>query len=330
MQTLAEELDIEPAAQVRSGLLEPILVRMPSGRVGSTLVMQLLGSSPDIFFDKVYPFEDRCLANLLYYLSPLRAPLPPRTTWWTEAPDRVVWIDPAEFGFDPQGQPLNYENLGVDRADVHLGAVRGVWQAFSAAAERASGRPLRYYAEKYSGYAEVLVEAGIPFRVLDIVRDPRDIWASIQAFDAKRGYYGFGRREGQSDEDYLRAYARSIRLRLDELAAPVPGLPAVLLRYEDLIADLAGETHRVGRWLGLPLDPGVVDVNLDSLRHHLTTETAADSVGRWRRDLAPAVVDFLESELGAHLDRLGYLRAGGTPKEPEQPVGAGPADGHSR
>lgn len=297
------------AARAQPGLLEPILVRMLFGRVGSTLVMQVLATAPEISFDREYPFEHRCLANLLHYLDPLRSETAARTGWWLEESERVLWIEPSAWGFEVAGQPLNYPNLGVDRAEVHLGAVRGVWQAYSDAARRASPAPLRYYAEKYSGYAEVLIQAGIPFRVLDIVRDPRDVWASIQAFDAKRGYYGFGRREGQSDEEYLRGYTTAVGLRLEEMAQPLAGVPALRIRYEDLIADLPGETGRLAGWLGLALDPDQVAANRPAMAHHLTSDSVGDSVGRWRREITAEAAAYLEAELAGHLDRLGYPRS---------------------
>ena len=39
----------------------PLLLRS-FGRTGTTVVMQLLGTSPNVLFDRVYPFEHRLLA----------------------------------------------------------------------------------------------------------------------------------------------------------------------------------------------------------------------------------------------------------------------------
>ena len=44
--------------------LKPLLIQS-MGRSGTTLLMQLIGTSPQILFDRVYPFEVRYLTYLL-------------------------------------------------------------------------------------------------------------------------------------------------------------------------------------------------------------------------------------------------------------------------
>jgi hypothetical protein len=289
-------------------MLEPVLVRGLWGRVGSTLLMQLLGTSPDVSFDRAYPFENRCLGNLLHYLAPLQGQPASPAGWWMDDPDRLWWVDPASFGFEVRGLPLAYDHLGVDRSTLHQLAVRGAWQAYTSAVVRSGESSPRYYAEKYAGYAEVLTRAGVPMRMINLVRDPRDVWASVLAFDAKRGFYGFGRRDDQPHDAYRASFVRAVRRRLDEMILPSPDNPLITVRYEDLVTDLPGEAERLGAWLGLELDPSVVEANLPSLRHHMTASTAVESIGRWRHDLSPDDCDLLERELGSHLDRLGYQR----------------------
>ena len=50
---------------------------------------------------------------------------------------------------------------------------------------------------------DLVLDAGIPVRAIDLVRDPRDIFTSILDFDERRGFFGFGRQPGQSDLDYV-------------------------------------------------------------------------------------------------------------------------------
>ncbi len=276
------------------------------GRVGSTLLMQLLATSDEIVFDRSYPFENRCLANLLHYLAPLAGPPPVPNGWWMDDPDRLWWVDPNSFGFEVTGEPLSYANLGVDRELLHHRAVHGAWRAYS----EAVGVPGRYYAEKYGGRSEDLDAAGIGYRTVDLVRDPRDVWASVLAFDAKRGYFGFGRRAEQTEQAYLESFADSLQRRFDQMAVVATGTPTMTVRYEDLVADLPAEGRRLGSWLGVALDERVVETEQASYRHHMTTESVADSVGRWRRDLPAAHVGLIEDRLGGHLDRFGYERLG--------------------
>ena len=51
--------------------LNPLLILDLGGRSGSTLLMQLLGTSPQIAFDRVYPSEVRYLTYLLRWAKML-------------------------------------------------------------------------------------------------------------------------------------------------------------------------------------------------------------------------------------------------------------------
>lgn len=283
-------------------LLEPVLVRGLWGRTGSTLLMQLLATSDEIAFDRVYPFEHRVLANLLHYAAPLAGPVRLPSGSWMADTERLWWMDPAAFQFTVSGDPLPYPDLAVDRADLHRRAVRALWQAYSASA----GGPARFYAEKYGAYAEVLSDAGLPVRYVDLVRDPRDVWASIRSFDAQRGFYGFGRSPGQSEAEFLDAYLSSVRRRLDRMAADADRTNTLLVRYEDLVGDLAGEAARLEGWLGVHLDPAAVESGRDAFRHHMTTDSPESSVQRWRQDLSAPEIAAVDAVLGEHLARLRY------------------------
>lgn len=304
----ARHLSGDVATGTEASILEPVLVRGVWGRVGGTLLMQLLGTSAEIAFDRNYPCENRCLSNLLRYLEPLKGRAESPTGWWMDDPDRLWWVDPASFGFDVSGFPLGYANLGVDRDELHKGAVLAVWQAFSKAAKQPDERLPRYYAEKYGGYADVLSTVGMPHRMIDLVRDPRDVWASVLAFDSKRGYYGFGRQDEQSEDAYLASWLQAMRRRLDEMARPLPGTPVTTVRYEDLVGDLATVAARLSGWLDVELDPVLAVANRDELGYHRTAANDDESIGRWHQDLSAAVSDRIEGELGSHLDQLGYAR----------------------
>jgi Sulfotransferase family len=289
-------------------LLEPVFVRLQWGRVGSTLLMQLLATSPEISFDRVYPFENLCLSSLIQYLEPLNRPVEAPKGAWIDDPDRIWWAAPESFGFQISGAPLGYAGLEIDRAAFRLEALRAIWQAYSDSAPWPGGSRPRFYAEKYGGGAEVLSEAGISYRLIDMVRDPRDVWCSVLAFDSKRGYYGFGRHEGQSEEEYLSSFLRAVKRRMDAMAASSPDVPRIVVRYEDLMSDLAEVAGRVGRWLEVRLDPRAALLASQNYSHHKTSDRGSDSVDRWRQELPPEVNERIVDELAEHLDRYGYPR----------------------
>ncbi len=290
------------------GPIEPIFVRMRWGRVGSTLAMQLLATDPAIAFVRTPPFEERRAAGLLWHARAIASAQPTPPAAWMDDPGHLWWIDPAAFHSHTAGDPLHHGPHGVLRAQLHRDAVAGLWQAFGKA-ERTERPGSRFYAEKYGGFGEDLAAAGVPVRFVDLVRDPRDIWASTPAFDAKRGFFGFGRRDDQGEDDYVRSLAGALRRRLDEMAVETPGCARLVVRYEDLVAGLPGTARRLGGWLGADLDAAAVESSREDFREHMTTPTADSSVGRWRTDVRHEQVAIIQDVLGAHLDALGYKEA---------------------
>lgn len=289
----------------RRQFLTPIFVRCLWGRVGSTLLMQLLGTADAIAFNRAYPCEDRVLSSLLHLLQPIGATPPRPAGWWMDDPERLWWMDPAWMHVEGDRDPLP----GLDaptREALHQRAVRSLWRAYTEIERERGGPGVRYYAEKYGAYAEVVASAGIPVRFVDLVRDPRDIWVSVRGFDRKRGAYGFGRREGQDEEDYLRSFLHSLRRRLDVMVA-AEGDPTVRrVRYEHLVSDLSGQASGLSRWLHVQLDPDAVETARDRFRHHMTSASPGRSVGRWRAELTPTEIAAFNEVLGDHLLRLGY------------------------
>lgn len=270
--------------------------------------MQLLGTSTEVSFDRSYPCENRCLASILHYLEPLAGLVSTPDGYWMDDPGKLWWVDPASFNFAVAGTPLDYPQVGVDRMALHRGAVTGLWRAYTEASPWPGDRPPRFYAEKYAGYADVLAEAGIPYRWIDLVRDPRDVWCSVMAFDRKRGFYGFGRREDETEEQYLESFLRAVRRRLDAMAFPTDSAPAITVRYEDLVGHLPREAARLGSWLGVQLDADAALSTSGDLGHHKTAASAHESIGRWRQDVAHDVIAHIEDVLGDHLARYGYQR----------------------
>jgi hypothetical protein len=168
-------------------------------------------------------------------------------------------------------------------------------------------------------------------RVILLVRDPRDVIVSLyhQMRDRRRVYDGtasaFVREPVGGFESLLRFY--------DAWAAAVDDLDDVLVvRYEDLHGDTAGELRRVLAFIGLDdVDDAVVDDAVDygafdhmrelededrlgseKLRPVVrgdtdTYKTRRGEVGGYRRELAAHDISFLEQAMRAsRADRFGY------------------------
>lgn len=291
------------------GVLTPLLVNPVEGRSGSTLMMTLL-DHPQVAFDRVHPYEHRYLAYLTHLLTLVGEPYQASELW-----DNNLMLegDPTKFG------PIPFPTLLVDRQDLRIRLVRHAWAAFSESVDGFAGRPSRYYAEKTWGTAlQLFKEAGIRAKVVNLVRDPRDIVASIRAMDARRGYHGFGRTADMSEESYLGFVLAAMGTQLLSMRQlQLDGAhDCLLIRYEDIVGDPAAVTARLSGFLDLDLaaDQGVLSG--PGFDRHATSPSASQSIGRWRAQLSETDVATIRARLGDEMDRYGYLDGPSGPQEP--------------
>ena len=276
--------------------LTPLLVNMMSGRSGSTLVMQLL-DRPQIAFDRVYPFEHPYLTYLAHMLVPVGEPFAVSPEWGMVQMLRG----------DPYRGPIPFAPLGLDPRQLRVRLIRHGWAALSESLSAFAGRELTYYAEKATGHTlPLLTEAGIRAKVVNLVRDPRDVVCSIRAFDARRGFYGFGRAEEMSDDEYLSGLVTHMRELLTEMQTIDQRHDCMYVRYEDLVTNLGSVCTSLSEFLGVEI------VARDDLREgeivdiHSTSSSVAASVGRWRRELSGRDAEFVMAGLRDHMVKFGY------------------------
>jgi hypothetical protein len=267
--------------------LTAILLRLLHGRVGSSLLMQLLSSSDEVVCDRVMPYEHRYLA---YFIEATR----PRNF-------------PRNSAAVPLGSPSAGGNCCVNHDVLAQCSLAALWQAFSAVAHGPSASvPPRYYAEKSTGALDALVGAAIPFCLIDVVRDPRDIYVSARAFAERLGRDAFGLHTGAPDSANVPIFLCDIARRMDAIGSRVGTVEPLLICYEDMIIDLPEVAANLGRRLGIQLDPDRVVAQSGDNRSHMTAATPLVSVGRWRTELDDAVAAVLTRMLAEPMRRFGY------------------------
>jgi hypothetical protein len=128
-----------------------------------------------------------------------------------------------------------------------------------------------------------------------------------------RGYHGFGRTPGDTDEEHARSLAHRYLEYFENYRGRRGQDDGLLLGYEDLVLDrAAAAAARLGASLGLALDPRA---GFEHLAAHRTAASPEASVGHWRREgLAPAVARLFGGCLPEAMAELGY-----------EPLPAGPA-----
>ena len=274
----------------------PILVRLLSGRNGSTLMMELLGTSTAIAFPRNYPHETRYLTPLLELLAPLieaeKAPS-------NDASARIAGSSEPFLFSNPEIAP---------RRELHAQLLRSRWMSISSNLANGDIDPPRFYAEKFGEFSsEPLIRASLLFRSLQLIRDPRDILASIHAFDQKRGFYAFGRKTTDDDVSFVARWIQTTKLRVSYMNEEIRlGVPVRRVRYEDLVCDLPRISADLAEWLGVTLDSYVAGSHSEYFSHHATSASAQDSIGRWKADLPDWEVAMIHDGLGSELNDLGY------------------------
>jgi hypothetical protein len=278
------------------------------GRSGTTRTLRLLKAHPEVLVPGGHPYE---LRPLSFWFGQLRSLF---QSYSGESPGRYrPWAVMNPFG-QPGLTPPPGEGQRMVEAELRH-RLTSLDELFRGAAASA-GRPAAgWLAEKMIGLPAVqLTEQLYPSaRPIVLVRDFRDMFCSIRAFNARRGYPDFGRESVDSEAEHI-----------DFLAGPLEVIRRYwearrdhihLLRYEDLVTRPHKALRGLFEYLGVDASPGRVaaaireaDKDAAETCGHRTTASAGDSVGRWERDLEPELCGRIEEKLAGSLTAFGYLK----------------------
>lgn len=271
-------------------MITPLLVDA-LGRSGSTLLMDLLGTSSKVAFDRSYPFEQFWYRYLLATSRTIVGRAAASAEWdnssllrdgGTEAAIRAA---PPWAGGDPAPD--------AERFFVAL------WTSFGEQLPEGS----RYYAEKSPNARAIAHFPSVRPVQITVVRDPRDQWLSILAFDKQRGNYGFGRLEGEEVPAYRQRMLGLFRDRLEYAVTLSEANERGVYRYEDLVLHTDRIADDLSDLLDLPLKPK----RIKRRRDHITARGGPkESVGRWRSEMSADERRFFADHLGPLLERMGY------------------------
>jgi hypothetical protein len=283
-------------------------------RTGSNLVLRLLGAHPEVVAYRPFQYEPRVLAYWAEVFRELTEPAAylRQITTQGRIAERGWWLGvepptPRPL-FDPNVQRALALDTVEDAAAFCRNRIARVYERIGAQA----GRPgARLFAEKQLPGAGPTIawELYPDAREVFLVRDFRDMVASVLAWRARFGGSWFGHAAAETDEAFVHSLGRfaanlvaSRRRRADK---------AHVLRYEDLLTGPEVTVSGLVAYLGVdPAGAGreamaasLLERTPESERYR-TTETARASIGRWRRDLpeelkraaqeafAPALVEF--------------------------------------
>ena len=305
-------------AELASGFsprLQP-LVLTTLGRTGSTAVVRMLAAHPEVVAYRPFEYEPRVATYWMGVFRSLADPVAYRRqltptgtingTWWlgeqspfprpVRDPALDPWLDQTAIG-----ELAAFAQERIERLYARVAAAQGRAEA-------------AFFVEKYRADAvpELMLELYPGAREVMLVRDFRDMLASMFAYNEKRGRAGFRRDQAVSDRDYV----------INEVGVSVAAIAdawrrrsgsAHLLRYEDLIQHPEETVQALLAHLGLDAGTAAVAPMLAGLQSrdggsegHRTVPDPRESIGRWRHDLSEEVAAACAEALGPSLETFGY------------------------
>jgi hypothetical protein len=289
------------------------------GRSGSTWLTWLLGRHPKIADYRSFEYEPHVGG---YFSEALRVLTQPSSTYQALRGDvdrKGWWLgrDPRFALFWYSSDPPIDEWLGTTYVEEMIEFFARQIDVFYGRLADAVGKPdADYVVEKLppSYYGQRMVAEILPgAREIFLVRDFRDVAASVFAFGEKRGEEWFTEIAPRDAEHAIREPLR------DDVMCLLKGWRerrdnSMLVRYENLVRQPERTLDEVLTFLGLDSRPETVARMLsdagtvDGALHeaHVTSDTPEGSIGRWRRDLTPALQRVCDEALGEALEAFGY------------------------
>ena len=291
--------------------LVPILVDYFT-RDGSTLLMRLLASSPQVAVEDQYPYERKYFGYLWRWSRMLERGVWPEEGWSPSALASISQERHQSLLGPPPWHPRLLMESSVGEESMSSRCFELAWSEFSrrAASATANGSGgatgVRYYAEKHLD--TWLLDRGElpPFELLVLLRDPRDTYVSINAFNRMRGSDGFGRNRARSDREHLDHLIARQRERLRWVAQLLQGDERSVVRYDELVLDTEAVARGIERRLGIELDVEATLGDAHMRKAHVSASSPESSVGRWRRELDAETAEQFRRELGDELEAVGF------------------------
>lgn len=280
--------------------LVPVMIRT-FGRTGSTLLMQILGTSERMCFERRYPFEQRYLTYVHNMARMISLPHKSDDSWNN---------DTMFMGRSQRVGPLPYSAIeSFDKKELSESCFRALWREFSLSMRKQheiEDGEKAFYAEKVPNYVADSANAHLNAINIFLLRDPRDEMVSIKRFNEKRGFNSFGWQESDSDLTFATKMCKTHHAFLRNLVSFKVNPRRAYVRYEDLILNGEEEVARLSQWLGTNMSISKANSDQKVRKIHMTSSSSSDSVERWKSELSHDVLDVFSRELGTELDSLGY------------------------
>jgi sulfotransferase family protein len=297
--------------------LDPITVSC-LGRSGTTLLMQVLAAHPLIVVYQRPPYESSPARYWMHMLKVLSEP----GNLVENGYRHEFHENPFSIGHNPfYDDTLDDEGeLGQWFARGYIERLAGFCQQgiddwYAAVARHLGQDSPVYFVEKHMwpNYMPVLIRELYPeAKEVFLVRDFRDMACSILAFDRKRGYTGFRRPPGKTDEQYVQQNLREAALGFRDSWRSRREL-GHLVRYEDLVQRPDETLASLLGYLELDSTPQAVAElqagapgETTAFQRHATSSSLEESIGRWQRERDERFRRLCHEAFAEALEEFGY------------------------
>ncbi len=304
---------------VQSGFeptLQPIMLTT-MGRAGTTWTMRVLSEHPEIVVHRWHPYE---LRTARYWWHMLKTLSEPRDPYHSAQADRFqtnkLWVGYNPFYPEPIAvTPGLGEWMGRDYVeDLARFCQRNAEEAYLRIAAGQGQSNVRYMAEKHraDNLPWLVWELYPKAKEIFLVRDFRDVYSSMLAFNKKFGRRAFGPPHIKTDEEFAH-FLRNSTIRNLSRSWPKRQDRAHLIRYEDLITQPVETLRGVFEYLELDASERTIAGILErasaenpEMSQHLTSSDVSTSLGRWRSSLSPSLQAAANAAFGDVLHQFGY------------------------
>jgi hypothetical protein len=283
---------------------QPLMVTSV-GRSGSTWFQHVVSQHPQVAAFRAEGYEVTAGQQLAKMAIGAGAQSPYTESFFAKKGFRAV----IQEGGEPVRRLVEVVGQGVE--DLAAQAMRGVDRFYTLAdsldgREPAAEGELRYFTEKNLRPEWFFWEVYPKAKEIFLIRDFRDVVCSSLAANAKWGKRFFGRAAADSDRDYIFHRAAMARPWILEPWRERAGR-AHLVRYEELILEPERVLTGILDYLELESSPSIVQGMLARANEsqdrrgkerHMTSGDATGSIGRWKTDMAPELVDACQEAFG--------------------------------
>ncbi len=288
--------------------MKPLIIKTQA-RSGSTLLMRLLRTHPEIVAPNIYPFEIR----IAQYWSAAFRVLSGSADFDHSSRPNFFHRDLGEYwiGRNPFKQYADkpFQNwLDTEYTNrLHDFFTECTLDYYSQLSKNEK-KDSKYFVEKafYISNGPMSQDANVIFELFKdqvmlifLVREPKDILCSNQAF--------FG--DSKFDSSHITSKIKNLATHMNKMtsdyAREQKTNDTCIIHYEDIVSSRIETLKMIWSWLGVSTHTPGIKTN-DIPNKHRTSASVDASIGRWRHELSNEMATLADQEFKQYREIFGY------------------------